>query len=127
MRKFDPIDIFFIAIISAYFITLICLGITFLCIAFSKKKKEKKLESLEVKEVVVKEETPVLNQEKKVQKEKLGKNSRNIKEKLASVPLFRKLFMREVNHDKEKVVSTKVLEPEKVKIEETEKIVVPIK
>ena len=43
MGKFDPIDIFFIAIISTYFITLICVGISFLCIALSKRKKKKQV------------------------------------------------------------------------------------
>ena len=46
MKKFDPIDIFFIAIISAYFITILCIGITLIIIKISKhKNKPKKLET----------------------------------------------------------------------------------
>ena len=55
MGKFDPIDIFFIALISAYFITLFCIGITFLYIKLTKNKKdtvevEVKKEAIPVKE-----------------------------------------------------------------------------
>ena len=39
MKKFDPIDIFFIALITTYFITLLCIGITFLCKCFNRKKE----------------------------------------------------------------------------------------
>ena len=74
MGKFDPIDIFFIALISTYFITLICIGITFLCIYFSKKKKAKTSEpvvvSLEEKEVSVTEEDKI---EEKTKKQKVKK------------------------------------------------------
>lgn len=64
MRKFDPIDIFFIAIITTYFITLICIGITFLCIKLSKKNvkndSEKQLNDINV----AKEEKKVLKYRK---------------------------------------------------------------
>ena len=77
MRKFDPIDIFFIAIISAYFITLICIGITFLCIAFSKRRK-RAISPLEEKEILLKDIFSSKTNKKK-QKNKIEKRRNNKK------------------------------------------------
>ena len=110
MGKFDPIDIFFIALISAYFVTLICIGITFLFI----RLKIRKSSTVGIEPVKFKEE--------KVKRKKV---KFSFKDKLASIPLFRKLFMKEVNQSS-KGVETKVLGVEKVKVEKTEKLAPPI-
>ena len=112
MGKFDPIDIFFIAIISTYFITLICIGITFLCIAISKNKKNK---SLNGSQNVIKEEV-IVDKKPKKEKHKKEWDIKKLKDKLVAVPLFRKLFMKEVTVDREEK-NTKVLETEKIKVE----------
>ena len=49
----------------------------------------------------------------------------SFKDKLVSIPLFRKLFMKEVKQSS-KGVETKVLGVEKVKVEKTEKLAPPI-
>ena len=108
MRKFDPIDIFFIAIITTYFITLICIGITFLCIKLSKKNvkndSEKQLNDINV----AKEE------KKSIKIPKDSKISiRSLKEKVFSSTFFRKLFMKEVK-SKEQILSSVVLEDESI-------------
>ena len=108
MGKFDPIDIFFIAIISTYFITLICVGITFLCIFLSKRKKEKQV-LLTQKVVIEKAVTP--KEELSVSKSD-EKQEKKLKERLVAVPLFRKLFMKEVVADKQSELP-KVLETKK--------------
>ena len=110
MGKFDPIDIFFIAIISTYFIALICVGITFLCITISKREKNKQLVLKGNASVVeVKEEDVVHKKNKK-------DNSKKLKERLVAIPLFRKLFIKEVKVAKEEEEPVKVLETKKVKI-----------
>ena len=89
MSKFDTIDIFFIAIISTYFITLFCVGITFLWIAIKNQKmkksdKEKTLvQTLFMKEVKNEENKKVVEPKKiKVAtKEVIDVNSVNDKTK----------------------------------------------
>lgn len=107
MRKFDPIDIFFIALISAYFITLICIGITLLVtkIKFSKKPK------------TVEEST-------KKAKAKIVIKLPNIKikelwGKIIHSKFIRILFMKEVPKKETK----KTLPIEKIKVEEKSIIV----
>src|SRR5699024_352770 len=113
MGKFDPIDIFFIAIISTYFITLICIGFTFLFMWLSnrEKKSTKFVPNMEILKDVV-EESVKLKKEK-VRKEKV-KREFNFKDRMSSIPLFRKLFMKEVKNSTNEV-GTKVLDVEKVK------------
>ena len=101
MGKFDPIDIFFISIISAYFITLLCIIITIIylkCQKLVKKLKAKKLQNIEV----VKPKT---------------KETENIKKKPNIV--VRTLFMKKVKTKEEhkitndQVKETKPIEKEK--------------
>ena len=91
MGKFDPIDIFFIALISAYFITLFCIGITFLYMKLTKNKKTRAQEEVKVEVLPVKEK-------KKISKPKVKKEFNfdfdTFKKKLASLPFIRTLFIR---------------------------------
>lgn len=118
MRKFDPIDIFFIAIITTYFITLICIGITFLYIKFSKNKSSK---------ITSKKQNNVVNVveiKEKAKKEQLPKKVNNKvpsgtwKEKILSSALFHKLFMKEVKAKKQVEPIIKKEPVTKLKIEE---------
>ena len=110
MGKFDPIDIFFIALISAYFITLFCIGITFLYIKLTKNKKD-------TVEVEVKKESIPVKEKKKVKskvKKEFNFDFDAWKKKIVSLPLIRALFMKEV---KAKNTVVKELEPVKIKVE----------
>lgn len=118
MKKFDPIDVFFIAMISTYFIVLISIGITFLCITFSNNKLKigtpKKLTK----------EKPKVKINVKNKNRKILISIKKWKDNIITIPLFRKLFMKEVAVNKNDM---KVLEPKKLKIETKEKIEMPLK
>lgn len=114
MRKFDPIDIFFIALISAYFITLFCIGITFLYIKLTKNKRNVMQEEGKVEDIPVKREK---NMVKPKLKKEFNFDLAALKKKIVSLPLIRVLFMKEV---KPKRVDTKELEPVKIKVEPLE-------
>ncbi len=113
MGKFDTIDIFFIALISAYFITLGCLILTLVILKIhkiflnSKKKVTTKEEVflLDNKEQDSREELKdELENKNNIKKPKVEKkpNIKKVKEKpkkeikLQDNPVIQKLFMKEV-------------------------------
>lgn len=101
MGKFDPIDIFFIAIITAYLITLICILISLLII-YHKNKKTDKLK------IVVKD----LNKQKAKEIEP--------KKKISDNKIFRALFMTEVKEPKKEIVGQEEKAPPKVSVKPKE-------
>ena len=110
MRNYDTIDIFFIALISAYFITLLCIIISLAYLYISKhffhhKKNEPEKELKVKKENNIKKEVKT-KKDPKTKKEARKKQS--LKEKLYQNKLFQKLFMVEVkNNQKETVKPSK--------------------
>ena len=98
MRKFDPIDIFFISLISAYFITLFCIGITFLYIKLTKDKKTKVSKEVKVDIGSVKNKKKI---SKSMVKKDFDFDFEAFKKKIISLPLIRTLFMKKVNPKKE--------------------------
>ncbi len=100
MKKFDPIDIFFIALISTYFITLICFLVALIYIkivALIKKIQAKKCiiekeTTIFEKEIVKK---PIKKPEELKVKVRIKLPNNKPKFKLSDIALIRKLFMKE--------------------------------
>ena len=136
MSKYDTIDIFFISLITTYFITLLCIIITLIYIGLKKlimAHKKAPLKVIDKKEVpkeevkINKVKEPVINKPKvswfsklknffnKPKKEKAKKN----KLKLSQVPLIQKLLLEEIP---KKDVEPKKLEPTKIEIDNKQNI-----
>ncbi len=108
MNKFDTIDMFFIAIIGAYFITLFCIIITIIYIKISKiinyfrNRKKNKLVQDEVKEQLATEPVKKPKKETKEAKvqERKSKEPKVKKEfKLSDIAIIRKLFLKEIKEE----------------------------
>lgn len=113
MERFDTIDIFFIALIGGYFLTLFCILITIIIKTICRVSKNKK-ENLSVVDVKEKIEVP----KEKVTKTKKTKEKHEFSK--AFVAIIHKLFMKKVeNRETEK---RKVLEPVTIKLDETKRI-----
>lgn len=128
MERFDNIDIFFIAIIGAYFITLACIILSFIIIGIKKLIKNIKEKNLKPVLPIIEQTIQIPQEEIKPIKSKKDKNkkpklthdkqkeakvkSKPIKEnipvsprhKLSEIAIIQKLFMKKV--------------PPKIKIEE---------
>lgn len=142
MERFDNIDIFFIAIIGAYFITLACLILTLIIIGIKKIIKNNKVKK-EVKPVLpIIEDTIKIPVEKfkKVKKPKDKKikskektRKSKVKEiipklpyrKLSEIPIIQKLFMKEITPTNKKIEINNI--QENLKPIETTKGKEPIK
>lgn len=116
MGKYDNIDIFFIAVITAYFVTLACIIFTFLIIGLkSLIKKNKRLpETLPEKDIVIPKKIKESKKEKtKTKKVKERKFRPRLKEQ--AIAVIRKLFMKEKVKDdkpsKQKKVTIKLVAP----------------
>lgn len=107
MKKFDPIDIFFIALISTYFITLICFLLALIYVKISslikrlheKANLEEKITPTTDSPSKLVESEPV--KEKNIKSEKLKIKVKiklphpKTESKLAKYAIIRKLFMKE--------------------------------
>lgn len=120
MERFDNIDIFFIAIIGAYFITLACIILSFIIIGIKKLIKNKKVKNLKPVLPIIEQTIQIPQEEIKYIKAKKDKNKKpkltndkqkeskakskpineNIpvtpRHKLSEIAIIQKLFMKKV-------------------------------
>lgn len=121
MGKYDNIDIFFIAVITAYFVTLACIIFAFLIIGIKSlvKKNRRVPETLPKEDITIPKKTKEPKKEKpktKKVKERIPRPS--IKEQ--ALAIIRKLFMKEKSKDnkpsKHKRVTIKLVAPKLPKV-----------
>lgn len=107
MGRYDNIDIFFIALISAYFITLLCIIISLIIIKIKSIVKEKRVNKKTLSTIEIKEIKPT--------KEEKKKENDKTKFRLTDSAIIKKLFMTKVRKEEETQKETK-LRKEKVKV-----------
>lgn len=125
MKKFDPIDIFFIVLISSYFITLLFIIITMTGIKIHNYIKNRKTisDKLNFKDNTIKKEPITVDvKESKSKKSKDSAAKPQRKSSFEGLAIIRKLFFKEVNKEN-KINNTespniKKLEVTNIKVED---------
>ncbi len=121
MKKFDPIDIFFIVLISSYFITLLFIIITMTGIKIHNYIKNRKTisDKLNFKDNTIKKEPITVDvKESKSKKSKDSAAKPQRKSSFEGLAIIRKLFFKEVNINNTESPNIKKLEVTNIKVED---------